>query len=173
MLNHAVSEGLDRFYRQAADAEKLRALGRPEADVTQWPNEKDFSGDLRVTVEVDVRPEFTLPNYDGLKLEVDAGRGDRRMTSRTSWRTCAPASARSSPSTARPRPATSSSSTSSRRSATNEVDTANNISYELGSGELIEGIDEALDTLTAGETTTFESRAARRRPRGRERRRSP
>ena len=38
-----------------------------------------------------------------------------------------------------------------------EVDTANNISYEIGSGELIEGIDEALDTLTAGESTTFES----------------
>ncbi len=38
-----------------------------------------------------------------------------------------------------------------------EVDTANAISYEIGSGELIEGIDEALDSLTAGETTTFES----------------
>jgi len=38
-----------------------------------------------------------------------------------------------------------------------EVDTANGISYELGSGELIDGIDEAVDTLTAGETTTFES----------------
>ncbi|MDN2783573.1 hypothetical protein PAI99_08665, partial [Campylobacter jejuni] len=37
------------------------------------------------------------------------------------------------------------------------VDTAANISYELGSGELIAGIDEALDTLTAGETTTFEA----------------
>ena len=49
-----------------------------------------------------------------------------------------------------------------------EVDTANSISYEIGSGELIEGIDEALDTLTAGETTTFEAPLHRRRPRGRE-----
>ncbi|MEJ1230146.1 MAG: hypothetical protein WDM88_05230 [Galbitalea sp.] len=38
-----------------------------------------------------------------------------------------------------------------------EVDTANNISYEIGSGELIVGIDEALDSLTAGESTSFES----------------
>ena len=38
-----------------------------------------------------------------------------------------------------------------------EVDTASNISYELGSGELIDGIDDALETLTAGEATTFES----------------
>jgi len=71
VLNHAVSEGLDRFYREAADEEKIRPLGRPEADVTQWPSEKDFSGDLLVTVEVDVRPDFKLPNYDGLKLEVE------------------------------------------------------------------------------------------------------
>jgi trigger factor len=39
----------------------------------------------------------------------------------------------------------------------NVVDTAESISYELGSGELITGIDEALDSLTAGESTTFES----------------
>ena len=71
VLNHAVSDGLDKFYREAADTEKLRALGRPEADVTQWPNEKDFTGDLQFTVEVDVRPEFTIPAYDSLKLEVD------------------------------------------------------------------------------------------------------
>jgi trigger factor len=38
------------------------------------------------------------------------------------------------------------------------IDTANSISYEVGSGQLIDGIDEALDTLTAGETTTFESK---------------
>ena len=39
-----------------------------------------------------------------------------------------------------------------------EVDSADGISYELGSGELLEGIDEALDSLTAGETTTFRSK---------------
>jgi trigger factor len=38
-----------------------------------------------------------------------------------------------------------------------QVDTANAVSYEMGSGELIEGIDEALDSLTAGESTTFSS----------------
>ena len=56
VLNHAVSEGLDRFYREAADEEKLRPLGRPEADVTQWPSEKDFSGPNPVHVRVPARP---------------------------------------------------------------------------------------------------------------------
>ena len=38
-----------------------------------------------------------------------------------------------------------------------EVDSAEGISYEVGSGDLIEGIDEALESLTAGEVTTFSS----------------
>src|SRR5690554_966114 len=71
VLNHAVSEGLDRLYREAAQEENLRPLGRPSADITQWPSEKDFSGDLLVSVEVDVRPDFELPKYDGMKLEVE------------------------------------------------------------------------------------------------------
>ena len=72
VLNHAVSEGLDTFYREAVAEQNLRTLGRPAADITEWPSEKDFSGDLLVTIEVDVRPEFELPKYDGLKIEVDA-----------------------------------------------------------------------------------------------------
>jgi trigger factor len=38
------------------------------------------------------------------------------------------------------------------------IDTAADISYEIGSGQLLDGIDEALETLTAGETTTFKSK---------------
>ena len=65
VLEHAVSEGLDTFYRQAVEANELRVLGRPSADVVEWPNEKDFSGDLLVEVEVDVRPDFELPALRG------------------------------------------------------------------------------------------------------------
>ena len=72
VLEHAVSEGLDGFYRQAVEAESIRVLGRPSAEVVEWPAEKDFSGDLEVDVEVDVRPEFDLPAYEGLTIEVDA-----------------------------------------------------------------------------------------------------
>ena len=156
VLNHAVSEGLDRFYREAADAEKIRPLGRPEADVTQLPSEKDFSGDLLVTVEVDVRPDFTLPNYDGLKLEVEPVTvtpdevEEELENLRTRFGTLVTVD----------RPATTGDFAQLDLIATiggQEVDSANNISYEIGSGELIEGIDEALDTLTAGESTTFEA----------------
>ena len=39
-----------------------------------------------------------------------------------------------------------------------QIDQAQNISYEIGSGTLLDGIDEALITLTAGETTIFKSK---------------
>ncbi|HWH26281.1 MAG TPA: trigger factor [Pseudolysinimonas sp.] len=156
VLNHAVTEGLDVFYRQAADEEKLRPLGRPQADITQWPSEKDFAGDLIVEVEVDVRPEFTLPAYDSLTLTVDPvvvtpdDVEEELEKLRTRFGTLVTVD----------RPAATGDFLSLDLTATiggQEVDTASNISYELGSGELIDGIDEALDTLTAGESTTFES----------------
>jgi len=156
VLNHAVSEGLERYYREAASNEKLKPLGRPEADVTTWPSEKDFSGDLEFTVEVDVRPEFTVPKYDGLKVEVESAKvGPDEVEAelenlRTRFGTLVTVD----------RPAKTGDFAQLDLVATiggEEIDTASNISYEIGSGELIEGIDEALDTLTAGESTTFES----------------
>jgi len=156
VLNHAVSDGLDKFYRQAVQDEKIRTLGRPEADVVSLPDVKDFTGDLVVTVEVDVRPDFVLPNYEGLKLEVDPitvsadDVRDELDALRSRFGTLVTVN----------RPAKTGDFAQLDLVATigdDEVDTATNISYEIGSGELIEGIDEALDTLTAGESTSFES----------------
>ena len=156
VLNHAVNEGLDTFYRAAAEAENVRPLGRPSADITKWPSVDDFSGDLEVSVEVDTRPEFDIPDYDGLKLEVepivvsvdDVENELENLRSRFGTLVTVDRPARQGDFVQLDLTATI---------AGEEVDTASNISYELGSGELIEGIDEALDTLTAGESTNFEA----------------
>jgi trigger factor len=157
VLNHAVSDGLDGFFRQAVQDEKIRTLGRPSADIAEWPNLKDFSGDLQLTVEVDVRPEFTLPEYDGLKLTVDEAKvsaddiQNELDTLRSRFGTLVTVD----------RPAKTGDFAQLdlvAKIGDEEVDTANSISYEVGSGELIEGIDEALDGLSAGETTVFESK---------------
>jgi trigger factor len=156
VLNHAVSDGLDKFFRQAVADEKIRTLGRPSADIAEWPNVKDFSGNLLVTVEVDVRPEFEIPNYDGLKLTVDAVEvsaddvKDELDNLRSRFGTLITVD----------RPAKKGDFAQLdlvAKIGETEVDSANSISYELGSGELIDGIDEALDSLSAGETTTFGS----------------
>jgi trigger factor len=156
VLNHAVSDGLDKFFRQAVADEKIRTLGRPEADIAEWPNVKDFSGDLVISIEVDVRPEFKLPKYEGITLTVDAVEvsaddvKDELDNLRSRFGTLITVD----------RPAKKGDFVQLdlvAKIGDTEVDTANGISYELGSGELIDGIDEAVDTLTAGETTTFES----------------
>ena len=156
VINHAVSEGLDKFFRDAVQEQKLRTLGRPSADVTEWPSEKDFSGDLKVEIEVDVRPEFEIPAYEGVEITVDAAEvSDEEVQSelenlRGRFGTLVTVD----------RPAKTGDFVQIDLVATvggTTVDTASSISYELGSGELIEGIDEALDSLSAGETTTFES----------------
>jgi trigger factor len=156
VLNHAVSDGLDKFYKEAVAEQKIRTLGRPEADVVELPNVKDFTGDLLVTVEVDVRPDFDLPAYEGITLTVDAVEvsADDVKTELDNLRS------RFGTLVTVDRPAKKGDFAQLDLVASiggNEVDTANSISYEVGSGELIDGIDEALDSLSAGETTTFES----------------
>ncbi|WP_166426756.1 trigger factor [Labedella populi] len=156
VLEHAVNEGLDKFYRQAVTSEGIRTLGRPEADITEWPSDKDFSGDLLVTIEVDVRPEVEIPALEEITVEVepaavtDADIDEELERLRTRFGTLVTVD----------RPAKSGDFAQIDLIATingDEVDNASGISYELGSGELLEGIDEALESLTAGETTTFSS----------------
>ncbi len=157
VLNHAVNDGLDKFFQAAVTEEKLRTLGRPEVDVTQWPEEKDFSGDLVVVIEVDVRPEITLPKFDKYILEVEPimvtkGNVEDELDSLRS---------RFGNLVTVDRPIAKGDFVQVdliAKIGDNTIDSANSISYEVGSGQLIDGIDEALDTLTAGETTTFESK---------------
>ncbi|MEX0158106.1 MULTISPECIES: trigger factor [unclassified Microbacterium] len=156
VIEHAVNEGLDKFFRDATVEHKLRVVGRPAADITQWPNEKDFSGDLLVDIEVDVRPEIELPSYDGITVTVDAVEADDAALDaelenlRARFGTLVPVD----------RPAAKGDFVELDLVATidgAEIDRAEGVSYEVGSGELLEGIDDAIESLTAGEDTTFRS----------------
>jgi trigger factor len=157
VIEHAVSEGLDGFYREAVTANELRVLGRPSAEVVDWPSDKDFSGDLKVEVEVDVRPEFELPAYEDITIEVepvatdDAAIDEELDRLRGRFGTLVTVD----------RPAAKGDFVELDLVATidgNEIDRAEGVSYEVGSDELLEGIDEAIESLTAGEDTTFRSK---------------
>ena len=159
ILAQAINDGMDDFYRQALQAEKLVPLGTPQADVKQAPTAAEPTKDLVIELEVEVRPEFKLPDYKGLKVkvdslkvakldidtELDALRG-RFGTLKTVDRPAAKGDFTSIDLTA--------------QIDGKNIDTATDISYEIGSGQLIDGIDEALETLTAGEVTTFRSKLA-------------
>ncbi|MCH1883428.1 trigger factor [Agrococcus sp. ARC_14] len=156
ILNQAVSGSIDEFYRQGVAEAGVRPMGRPQADVTTWPEIKDFSGDLVLEIEVDVRPDFDLPTVEGRTITVDAIEvGDDAVQKeldelRTRFGTLVTVE----------RPAANGDFVQLDLLATIDgetVDEASGISYEVGSGELIDGVDEAVESLTAGEETTFTS----------------
>lgn len=157
VIEHAVNEGLDGFYREAVEAQELRVIGRPNAEIVELPDLKDFSGDLVVDVEVDVRPEFDLPAYDSITVTVDAVEADEAGIDAELDRL----RARFGTLVTVDRPAATGDFVELDLVATidgTEIDRAEGVSYEVGSGELLEGIDEAIDSLTADEETTFRSK---------------
>lgn len=156
VLNHAVSEGVDRYFRMATAEEKIRTLGRPEILDTTMPND-DFTGNLVLVIETDVRPKFDLPKLDSLKVSIETTDVTKEqieeelLAVRTRFGTLVTVD----------RPAANGDFVVLDLTATiggKTVDTASSISYEVGSGDLIDGLDDAVLTLTAGEKTTFKSK---------------
>ena len=154
VLQEAVNEALPLFYGQAVDENKVRPLGQPEVDVTEVPAEE--GQELKFTAEVDVRPDITLPDYSGITLEVDAVQAaeddvDQRITElRQRFGTLKGVD----------RPAQDGDFVSLDLSATiegEEVDSVKGVSYEVGTNNMLEGIDEALVGMSAGETKEFQA----------------
>jgi trigger factor len=157
VLAQAINDSLDNYYRQAIKEENLRPLDTPQADVKQAPDEKTLEGNLVIEIEVELRPEFSLPEYKGLKAKVDSVKV-AKMDVESELDALR---ARFGTLKVVERPAQRGDFTSIDLSAVIDgktIDTATDISYEIGSGQLLDGIDDALETLTAGETTTFKSK---------------
>lgn len=157
IIAQAINDGMDDFYRQALAAEKLVPLATPQADVLQAPSAAEPDKELKIELEVEVRPEFKLPDYKGMKVKVDALKVAKLDvdTELDALR------ARFGTLKTVERPAQKGDFTSIDLTANIDgktIDTAKDISYEIGSGQLLDGIDEALETLTAGESTTFRSK---------------
>jgi trigger factor len=157
ILAHAINDGLDTIYREAIEGEKLRPLGQPQADIKQTPDEKTFAGNLIVEIEVEVRPELKLKEYKGLKVKVDDIKVEaKEVDAELDALRARFGSLKTVERAAKKGDFTTIDLTATIAGAT--IDSAQNISYEIGAGNLLDGIDEALDTLTAGESTTFKSK---------------
>ena len=157
ILAHAINDGLDGIYKKALEEVNLRPLGQPQADVKQSPDEKTFLGNLVVEIEVEVRPEIKLPTYKGLKVQVD----NIKVAGKEVEEELDALRARFGTLKTVERATKKGDFVAIDLTATiegKEIDSAENISYEVGSGNLLDGIDEAIDTLTAGETTVFRSK---------------
>ncbi len=152
VLEEAINEALPRLYTEVARELELQPLGQPDVDVTNLADGESLS----FTAEVDVRPEIVLPELDGLAITVD----DLAVSD---------ADVEEQLDALRDRFGTL---TGVERAAQNgdfvsidllaEVDgepieagSAQGLSYEVGKGDLIDGLDEAIVGASAGESVTF------------------
>ncbi|MFC0113365.1 trigger factor [Kibdelosporangium aridum] len=155
VLDEVVNEAIPAKYMEAVNAEEVRTLGRPDIEVT-----KIEDGDhLAFTVEVDVRPEITVPAFGELSVTVD----DVEITDEEVDRQLDELRARFGTLTGANRPAEDGDFVSIDLSATVDGEdvpdaSTTGLSYQVGSGELIEGIDEAIIGSSAGESKTFVSK---------------
>ena len=155
VLEEAVNDALPRLYLQAVQESDVRPLGQPQVDVTEVPD-PTAGGDLKFTAEVDVRPQITLPDLDGVEVtvddaEVDDAEVDERVQSlRERFGTLVGVD--------RPiQPGDFITLDLVARDGEEEIDSVNGVSYEVGSGRMLEGMDDVLPGLSAGESTTFEA----------------
>ena len=152
VLEEAVNDALPRFYGQAVEANSVQVLGQPEVDVTDLSDGQH----LRFTVEVDVRPEFDLPEYDGLEVTVD----DAEVTDADIDEQLEGLRERFATLTGVDRAAAEGDFVSIDLSAVVDgvaIDdlTAKGLSYQVGQDSLLAGLDEAITGLSAGDTRDF------------------
>ena len=163
VIEHAVNEGLSTFYAQAVRDNELRPLGTPQVEVTRVPGLPDAPADepeeLHFTAEVEVRPTFELPALDGLRVTVDGLEvTDEDVTARLDA-----LRERFGTLVGVDRPAAEGDYVVLDLTATigdEQIDQVSGVSYQIGAGNMLEGMDEALAGLSAGETTTFSSALA-------------
>jgi trigger factor len=152
ILDEVVNEAIPVKYSEAVTEGEVRVLGRPEIEVT-----KIEDGDhLAFTAEVDIRPDITVPAFGELAVTVD----DIELTDDEVDEQLNELRARFGTLSGVERAAENGDFVSIDLAATvdgEEVEEAKTagLSYEVGSGEMIEGIDEAIIGTSAGESKAF------------------
>ena len=155
VAGEAVNDAVPELYSKALDEKKIRPMAQPEFDVQDVPQAANDDTKLKFTATVERRPDIELPEIDGLEIaiakpEVKDEDVDKRLEAlRQRFGTLVGVD----------RPATKGDFANIDLTAEIDgetVDSQEGVSYELGSNTMLDGLDEALDGLSAGEETTFE-----------------
>ena len=152
VLEQVVNEVLPARYSEAVTAGELRPLGQPDIEVTKIEDGQE----LVFTAEVDIRPDIELPELATLKITVEPV----EITDEEVEAELEALRARFGTLKGVERAAQNGDFVSIDLSATvngEEIPdgSAEGLSHEIGSGQLIEGLDEALVGLSEGESATF------------------
>jgi trigger factor len=154
VLTEAVQEAIPSQILAAVREHDVKTLGRPDVEITEFGDGEP----LKFTAEVDVRPELKLPSLDAVEITVDKievsdedvdtqldGLRQRFATLKTVER-------------------------AAQRGDFVQIDlaatvdgeevpggSATNLSHEVGSNQLLPGLDDTLENMSAGESATFQT----------------
>ena len=154
ILSEVVNDAIPEKYTEAVASNSLSPLGQPDIEVTQIEDGQLLS----FTAEVDVRPEIVVPSATDISVSVDdvevedsdideqiEALRDRFATLNTVDRAAADGDV-----------VTLDLRATVGGEALDDA-TADDLSYRIGSGDLVDGIDDAVIGLSAGEATTFDT----------------
>jgi trigger factor len=154
VLNEAVQEAIPENFLAAVREHDVKTIGHPEVEITELSD-----GDkLAFTAEVDVRPPINIPDLSTVEVVVDEARvaesevDDQVNGLRERFATLKTVE----------RPAENGDYVQLDLVATVDGEevpggSATNISHEVGSQQLLPGLDEVLVGMSAGGTTTFQT----------------
>ncbi|MBW3089150.1 trigger factor [Bifidobacterium miconisargentati] len=155
VAGEAVNDAVPELYSKALEEKKIQPMDQPEFDVQEVPQSAKDETKLKFTATVERRPDFELPEVDGMEIaiakpEVKDEDVEKRLEAlRQRFGTLVGVD----------RPAAKGDFANIDLTAEIDgetVDSQEGVSYELGSNTMLDGMDEALEGLSAGEETTFE-----------------
>ena len=156
VLETAINEGLNGWYQAAVQESGIRPLSRPEVEITEVPDPSATDGGLKFAAEVDVRPEIELPDYSGIEVQVAAAESSEADVDKA----LDELRGRFGTLKSVDRPAADGDFLTIDITATidgEEVDSAAGLSYQVGAGTMLEGMDEAVTGLSADEDAIFDT----------------
>ena len=157
VLSQAVNEAMPDLYAKAVAEGDIHTLGQPEVEITSLDDGKE----LTFTVEVDIRPKFELPDLASLAVTVD----DTLVNPDEVAEYLSSLQERFASLKAVQRPVETDDYVSIDLSASVDGEPvedaqASGLSYQVGSQSLLDGLDDALVGMPAGESATFRTELA-------------
>ncbi len=152
VLEQAVNEAVPQLYGKALAENEVFALGQPSVEITRLDDGKE----LAFTAEVDVRPKFEVPDINGMPVTVD----DAEVSPDQVEEYIGALRERFASLKSVERPVQDGDFVSIDLSAAVDGEQvedaqATGVSYEVGTASMLDGLDEALAGMAAGDTKTF------------------
>ena len=152
VLNEAIQEAIPQNILAAVREHDVKTLGRPEVDIAEFNDGEP----LKFTAEVDVRPEIIVPDPATVEVTVDALQiADSEIDEQVKLLRDRFATLKTVERAAQEGDFVQLDLAATVNGEEVPGGTASNISHEVGSKQLLPGLDEVLVGLAADQSTTF------------------